>query len=223
MISFSKLVALAILASGTALISSSSPSTAQTDASICCTPGTVVGVTNATWKLTGPAGGPNAVVITPPSTAWSTITGFAGIKWIGPTAGSGTGTLAGGPYVYSKSFCLCPANPAAPNAPVAATLTLQVLADNNFTVWLNGTQIGQSPGYPTNVVAFKKQTTITTTKYFKTCQNTIAIKVVNQPSSPTGLEASATLSGMVAKANADGVCPCTTVRPRPVPLPNIKL
>jgi hypothetical protein len=222
----SKLVALAVFATGAATISFSAPTQAQTASRVppaisvppvCCTLATKTVVTGQPgWTLQLPSmATPAPVVISPTNSFWSQI---SGTQWIGPGANAGLNSgYPGGLYVYSYHFCLC----GAPKGiPFPATLSLHVLADDDFDVELNGNLIGshsggwgfattppapQNAGVPAGGVAIN----VTSTN-FRACDNVLTFKVHNMAgtNSPTGLDVSGSITGFFAQPMPRVPCPC---------------
>ncbi|MBI5763777.1 MAG: hypothetical protein HZA51_09675 [Planctomycetes bacterium] len=146
-----------------------------------------VGQDDDTWTVTCDATGgtvPRPARAIAPHPAWATI---PGTKWI-----SATTSAMNGLYCYQYCFCL---DPRFKNA----TLTMDLLADDAATVWLNGVQIGATP----NGWAFLNPPThifVTNQALFKDCQNCIEIRVVNSGGVITGMDVAATITAQ------DGLC-----------------
>lgn len=194
--SISKLVALSVLAAGTAMISAAAPSHAQTERQAangnpaigipvsrpCCVPlqQPVLTTGNGTWTVQPPLGSAmTAVTVTNPNVGWHAP--LQGSQWIANVANAGLGSHPGGPYVYRTTFCLCGAPKGLPAFPAAMNLT--IAADNSFVAKLNGNQFAS--GGPT---AFITPINVNVpTAYFQPGNNVLEITVVNLPQSPTGL------------------------------------
>jgi hypothetical protein len=201
MTTLSKLVALAILVGGTALIPAASSAAAPT---LCCAPQQIPIVTNTTqWTVTPPGG--LAKAVSPLGIGWTALTGSV---WIGPHVWSGTKGEPPGKYVYSYHFCLCPLPPGV-EATFPATLTLAVKSDDGFTATLNHINIGagNSVTVPTNISVPASD--------FK-CDNVLAITVTNEKGpkgySATGLDVAGSLSGYfpTPPPPPGASCPCSS-------------
>jgi hypothetical protein len=142
-----------------------------------------------------------------------------GSKWIGPIS-SGVQPQAGGIYIYSFRFCLCPL----PNgvSTIPANLSFHVYADDAFTAKLNGNVIGQkltgwsftsaSPPAPAGQAAAPGGTVVNATASFK-CDNVLTFEVQNGGTNPTptGLDVYGTISGYFGQPafpSAGQPCPC---------------
>jgi hypothetical protein len=218
MTTLSKLVTLAILAAGTALISAASPSAAQ--GVPCCVPEAVMLGTNATWNVAfnansaPPPGKAKAVVLNKADWPYTWSTPPANSQWIGH-ARSDTDIAAAGYYTYSTTFCLCQLPPNVdPKGRLPAALSLSVLADNAFVAKLNNGTIGKCGvmGTGSQTCFLPPVTNIpssATAPYLKQCGNTLSITVWNDYQTPTGLAASVSLSGYIQQVSPNGSCPCT--------------
>ena len=166
--SFSKLVALAFLGAGTALLS---PTASQAQiqrqagpiqavpyppAPVCCTPARRLLVTDASWMVQPPSGPAHQAALLNPHIYYHTT--LANWQWIGNLASDGKYPgEAGTTFTYTYHFCLCGLPPGI-KGPVQATMSLQVYSDNEFKAYLNflyrnvGGKIAKSlrgfPGYP---------------------------------------------------------------------------
>ncbi|MDQ6940959.1 MAG: hypothetical protein M3169_00385 [Candidatus Eremiobacteraeota bacterium] len=203
--SFSKLVALAFLGAGTALISPAA-SQAQADRAnpigadpyhpgpVCCTPARRPLVTDASWTVQPPSGPAHAAVPLNPHAYYHTT--LPGSQWIGNLASDGKYPgEAGTTFTYTYHFCLCGLPPGI-KGPVQATMSLQVYSDNEFKAYLNGpgNPIGSSAapgifnGTPTTIASVPAG-------FFLPGDNTLTIVVTNQANTPTGLDVSGFISG----------------------------
>ena len=202
--SFSKLVALAFLGAGTALISPAA-SQAQSERQanpiaidpnrpgpVCCTPARRPLVTDASWTVK-PGSGPAHQAV-PLTTHPYYHTTLSGSQWIGNAANDGNYPgEAGTTFTYTYHFCLCGLPPGI-KGPVQATMSLQVYSDNEFKAYLNGNVIGStvSPGTfngtPANIASVPAS-------FFQAGDNTLTFVVTNQANSPTGLDVSGYISG----------------------------
>jgi hypothetical protein len=147
-----------------------------------------VGLDDDTWEVTvDPSGGitPRPASVINPHPAWLTI---PGTQWISAAQYGPNGT-----YVYRYCFCL---DPRFQNA----ILDLYLRADDFATVWLNGVQVGATPGsyafntpQPTHVF-------VTNQDLFKPCTNCIEIHVTNSHGVVTGMNVAGTITAI------DGLC-----------------
>jgi hypothetical protein len=146
-----------------------------------------VGSNDDTWTVTLDASGgitPRPAEVINPHPAWAII---PGTQWIAAAQYGPNGL-----YIYQYCFCL---DPRFKNA----TLTLDLLADDSATVWLNGTQVGATPsGWaflnpPTHVF-------VTNQALFKPCENCIEITVTNSGGVVTGLDVTGQITAV------DGLC-----------------
>lgn len=209
--SLSKLVALAFLGAGTALISPAA-SQAQTErqanpigpGSACCTPASRRLVTNASWTVQPPSGPAHAAV--PLNGNPSYIGALSGSQWIGNAANDGKlPGEAGTQFTYTYHFCLC-GLPEGIKPPVQATMSLDVYSDNEFTAYLNGTGPAHKIGFSNSPGVFLGQPTHVgpvAANLFVAGTNTLTIVVTNQPNTPTGLDVSGYISGYFQ----EGPCP----------------
>ena len=146
-----------------------------------------VGQDDDTWTVTCDASGgsvPRPAQAITPHPAWATI---PGTKWISATTGPINGL-----YCYKYCFCL---DPRFKNA----TLTMDLLADDSATVWLNNIPIGATP----NGWAFLNPPThifVTNQALFNDCENCIEIRVINGGGVITGMDVAATITAQ------DGLC-----------------
>jgi hypothetical protein len=209
----SKLVALTVLAAGTAMISAAAPSQAQTARQpalngtaispvppACCAPAQRPVVTNASWTVQ-PPGGPamNAVQVTNPNPGWHAA--LQGAQWIANVANAGMGSHPGGPYVYTTTFCLCAVPKGLASFPAAMYLT--IAADNSFVAKLNNNQFAS--GGPT---AFITPTSFNVpAAYFQQGNNVLQITVSNQSQSPTGLAVWGWMAGYFQTVPPGAHCP----------------
>ena len=213
----SKLFALAFLALGAALLSSAS-SQAQTErkaipsgyttidpyhpVATCCVPALKPINTDNTWVVKPPSGpAHNAVQLS--STPYY-ASPPPGARWIGNKATDGTysGPVpAGGQYVYTTHVCLCAAPP---RLALPVAMSLKVYSDNQFTGYVNGNGIGSSG--PTN---FTSGTTIPSVNpaFFHAGDNVLTFVVTNEPSTPTGLLVTGSISGYFQQLPPGVRCP----------------
>ncbi len=207
---FSKFVALALLATSAAIVSSAHPSSAQflpatgiDPREPCCKPATKRFFTGSPgWTVKAPSA-PTAVpaaIITSPNSAWSTLSGS---QWIGIVAGAGQNNVPGGTYVYTYHLgCLCGVPKPLSNVPV--TLTLQVYADDDVTVKLNGNVIGQHTGG----YGFNHLTALgpITAHFYPACDNILTFEVPNWDGvslgrpAPLAVPVSANTAARIARA-----------------------
>jgi hypothetical protein len=216
--SISKLVALSVLAVGTAIISAAAPSHAQAERQAantnpaisipghppCCTPAQqpVLTTGNGTWTVQPPLGSAmTAVTVTNPNVGWHAP--LQGSQWIANVANAGQGSHPGGPvpYIYRTTFCLCGVPKGVPAFPAAMNLT--IAADNSFVAKLNGNQFAS--GGPTafiTPIAYNVPTA-----YFQAGNNVLEIAVTNLPNSPTGLAVWGWIAGYFQPVAPGTHCP----------------
>lgn len=143
------------------------------------------------------------VFTTPPTTAWTTI---SGTQWIGAQA-SGDGLS--GDYYYQRCFCLR-------DGFARPQLQLMMRADNRADVYLNQTlsQIqSSSPPLPiltgthNNFGSSTAPDTLTLTRGFQNGRNCLIVKVHNEgsPSSFTGLDLAASITAAGPNGTLGGV------------------
>ena len=188
---FSKFVALALFATSAAIVSSSHPSDAQSGydppngmgSQPCCKPATKHFFTGSPgWTVkapNAPTASP-AATINPINSAWSTLPGS---RWIGNVSSAGQTNQPGGTYVYTYHLgCLCALPERVSNVPV--TMSLQVYADDDVTVKLNGFPIGQhTGGYGFNHVTTLNTITV---HFYPACDNILTFEVPNWDGVSTG-------------------------------------
>lgn len=204
---FSKVLALAFFGASTALISSTSPSQAQTErqayqaidpshpASECCIPAQRPVNTNATsgWTVKPPTGPTIPAVAVSSTPYWHAA--FPGSQWIANTSNAGsTWGPAPGKYTYTYHFCLCALPPKVTGA-FPAALYLSVLSDNGFSAYLNNNPIGSN--YLGNSFTVPKIIPSASANFFQAGDNTLTFVVTNQlnANTPTGLDVSGWISG----------------------------
>jgi hypothetical protein len=204
-------VALAVLAVSTALISSASPTAAQSERQSyypppppapCCRPALKPINTNATWAVKGPTGAAHGAVALNPNPAWHAP--FPGSQWIGSDANSAGSAAASGDYVYTMHFCLCALPPRVSPKQFPATLYLSSYADNSFHAYLNNNLIGQD----VLVNGFTVPTIISgaSPTFFQAGDNELKY-VVNNISDATGLDVSGWISGYFQELPPGAKCP----------------
>jgi hypothetical protein len=131
------------------------------------------------WLLvSGPGSGyPITPVVVPLYPGWSPI---AGASWISADANSGSQRGAGN-YVYEYTFCLSA-------GAKGANLTLNFLADNGATVYLNNQQIFATSGNRNFIAPPRTVTYANSAGWIIPGMNKVRIDVANE-SSVTGLAA----------------------------------
>lgn len=222
-----KILTLAFLAVAAVAVGTQAPSSAQADREAamqaygpkhpCCVPTVKKIVTGQPgWLVKTPTGvNPNpAVIVSSPNSAWSTI---QGTQWIANVANAGYGGQPGGTYVYSYHLgCLCPG---VPGLALPATLTVSTFADDDVTVKLNGVPIAQHSG-GWGFTGTATGATITSVDFQPQCDNVISFEVPNWdgggPGSPTGLDASVSVSGYFQDLPIGAKCPICKAAATPI-------
>ncbi|MFQ5410786.1 MAG: dockerin type I domain-containing protein [Phycisphaerae bacterium] len=151
-----------------------------------------VGNDDADWQVTvDPSGGivPRPATVITPNSAWLTI---PGTQWISAAA-----TGPNGFYTYKHTFCLDPRfkNP---------LMILDLRADDNATVWLNGNLIGSTPN-PSFNTALPTHIVVNNPVLFKPCDNCLEVIVRNQFGVVTGLNIAALITAVDGQC-CDPVC-----------------
>lgn len=152
------------------------------------------GTDDDTWDITvDPSGGavPRPATVVTAHPAWLTI---PGTKWISNNA---TKNGPNGYYTYRFCFCL---DPRFKNA----VFELFLRADDNATVWLNGTQIGDTGPQSFNTPN-PEHIIVTDQTLFVPCENCIEVVVRNQFGVVTGLNLAGTIQAIDGKC-CDNEC-----------------
>jgi hypothetical protein len=194
MTTFSKLLTLALLAVSAVVISSAHPSSAQSGAVFsqaydpikkqppCCRLTTKPFFTGSAGWTVKPPNAPTipAAVIGNPNSAWSTVPGS---KWIGNVSTAGQSNQPGGTYVYTYHLgCLCGLPDRITSVP--ASLYLNVYADDDVTVKLNGAVIAQhTGGYGFSNLTHAAQISV---DFQQMCDNVLTFEVPNWDGVSTG-------------------------------------
>jgi hypothetical protein len=157
--------------------------------------GQTVIATDATsgWLIKGPAAKKfRLAVVTAQNAIWANP--LAGSSWIAKKEVDGVDNVRGGFYTYQYTFC-----PALASG--TPYISLSVLADNAFDVFLNGNSFDPTPyiGYSSGSSPFQVPQAVSTSSFFsQSSRNVLQFSVENGKNSPTGLDVAGYVSGVQA-------------------------